>query len=72
MPAPALGKVEKLIVDAIRKSKKPMSTYEIAKSVSISWSTANIHCYKMKSFGVLDCREEEAKIGVKRIVWWIK
>ncbi len=50
----------------------PLSTYEIAKFANISWSTANIHCYKLLVSGMLESREEELKIGVKRVIWNIK
>ena len=69
---PVLGGVGKLIQDVLRSSRKPLSTYEIAKKIGVSWATANIHCYKMKVLGVLDCRSEEVKIGMKRMVWWVK
>ncbi len=67
-----LGKAARLIVGILRKSSRPLSTYEIAKFANISWATANIHCYKLLVSGMLESREEEAKIGVKRVVWNIK
>lgn len=66
-----LGKVEKLVFDTIKKAKNPISTYELAKKAKVSWSTANTHCYKLKSLGLIDSKNEEIKIGSKRIVWWI-
>ena len=65
------NKVDKLIKDILRKEKK-LSTYEIAKKIGISWGTANSHCYKLKSFGIVDCKNEETKVGMGRIVWWLK
>ena len=65
-----INKVDKLIKSALKEKK--LSTYEIAKKIGVSWSTANSHCYKLKSFGVIDCKDEETKVGMKRIVWWIK
>ncbi len=68
----SLDKVDELIQATLRESKKPLSTYEIAKHAPLSWSTANTHCYKLKSFGILEGKYEEARIGIKRIIWWLK
>ena len=68
----SLDKVDELIQSTLKESKKPLSTYEIAKYATLSWSTANTHCYKLKSFGILDGKYEEARIGIKRIIWWLK
>ena len=65
------SKVDRLIRDVLKKEKS-LSTYEIAKKIGISWSTANSHCYKLKAFGVIDCKDEETKLGMRRIVWWLK
>ena len=67
-----LGKVGKLVLDALKRSKRPLSTYEVAKLLNISWSTANTHCYIMKSLGIVDSKNEETKVGMKRMVWWAK
>jgi len=62
----------KLLRAAKRTKKKSRSTYAIAKKIGISWSTANIHCYKLKSEGKIRGEMECAKIGQsKRIMWWI-
>jgi len=65
------NKVDRLIRDILKKEKS-LSTYEIAKKIGISWSTANSHCYKLKSFGIIDCKDEETKLGMRRILWWLK
>lgn len=67
-----LGKAAKLILGIIRKSSRPLSTYEIAKFSNLSWATANIHCYKLLASGRLTSKEDEVKIGIKRVVWKIK
>ena len=67
-----LDKVDKLVRDALKKSVQPISTYDIAKKLKVSWSTANIHCYKLKAYGYIDSKEDEVKIGVKRVVWWLR
>ncbi len=66
-----LDKVDQMIKDVLKKSSQPISTYDIAKRLNISWSTANIHCYKLMAYGVIASRNEEVKIGVKRVVWWL-
>ena len=68
----SLDKVDKLVKGILKKSPQPLSTYDIAKKLEISWSTANIHCYKLKAYGIIDSKNEEVKIGVKRVVWWYK
>ncbi len=64
--------VDILTEKILRSSKQPLSTYEIAKRAKISWSTANIHCYKLKSEGKIDGKLEKAEVGSgKKMVWWI-
>ena len=67
----SLDKVDKLIKEFLKKSSRPVSTYDIAKKLNISWSTANTHCYKLMAYGVVEGKNEEVKIGVKRVVWWL-
>ncbi len=67
----SLDKVDELIKSKLKGSKKPRSTYEIAKIANLSWATANAHCYKLRSFGIIDGKYEEARIGIKRVVWWL-
>lgn len=66
-----LDKVDRMIKDVLKKSPQPISTYDIAKRLNISWSTANIHCYKLMAYGIIASKNEEMKIGVKRMVWWL-
>jgi Mn-dependent DtxR family transcriptional regulator len=64
--------ISKLIIQLLTKRKEKTSTYEVAKGVKVSWSTANIHCYKLKSEGEIDGELEVAKIGSgKKMLWWI-
>jgi len=67
-----LDKIDQLIQNVLTEYKKPLSTYELAKTANISWSTTNAHCYKLMSFGIIDGKNEELRIGIKRIVWWLK
>lgn len=67
----------KSIDDLIEKLLKSLpfgeklSTYEIAKRLKISWSTANVHCYKLKSEKKIEGKEEKKEIGEgKKMLWW--
>ena len=62
-----------MILKLLKESSEPISTYEIAKKVGISWSTANTHCYKLKDAGKVDSKEIVQKIGAgKKVVWFMK
>ncbi len=65
--------IEQLILDVLRKENKPLTTYQIAKKIGVSWSTANTYCYKLKDKGLIRGEEKSARIGMsKKMVWWIK
>ncbi len=67
-----LKSIDELTIYVLKKHRKPMTTYEIAKALGISWSTANIHCHKLKAEGKLISKEEKARLGIgKRVLWWI-
>ncbi len=64
--------VDQITQQILKRSKGPISTYELAKQANISWSTANIHCYKLKSEGKIKGKLEMANIGLgKKMLWWI-
>jgi len=55
--------------------KEGRTTYSIAKKVGISWSTANIHLYKLKINGKIERRlvDVHGKLRTwKQEVWFIK
>lgn len=66
---------ENVSVDAVTeqilaRASRPLSTYEIARSAGISWSTANAHCYKLKSLGKILGKEEQRDVGAgKKMLW---
>ena len=65
--------IESLILEVLRKEKKPLTTYQIAKKLGISWSTANTYCYKLKDRGAIKGEERAARVGLsKKMVWWIE
>ena len=67
-----ISAVDKLIVVALKKSNKPLSTYQIAKSANLSWSTANTHCYKLKSIGMLNMKRVRNHLGQTKVLWNLK
>ncbi|MBN2251846.1 MAG: hypothetical protein JW724_07220 [Candidatus Altiarchaeota archaeon] len=67
-----LMEIDRAILVAIRSSKEPLSTYGIAKGANISWSTANSHCYKLKSLGLISARKQQSRFGQSKILWQLK
>ncbi|MFH1473612.1 MAG: hypothetical protein ABIE55_01840 [Candidatus Aenigmatarchaeota archaeon] len=68
-----LSDVDKNILNLLKKLKSPLSTYQIAKKINVTWPTAISHCYKLKAMDMIDCRNEESKFGSKqKVVWWAK
>jgi len=60
------------ILRLLKKVSTPLSTYQIAKALNISWSTANLHCYKLKTIGKIDGTSSESKFGLgEKMVWWV-
>ena len=66
---PSLNNADKTIIKILRRSKQPISTYEIAKQCRFSWSTANSHCYKLQSLGFIEGEVEEFPLERKKIIW---
>jgi predicted transcriptional regulator len=68
-----LSDIDKKIISVLKSAKAPLSTYQIAKKVSVTWPTAISHCYKLKSLEMIDSKYEESKFGSKqKVVWWLK
>jgi Mn-dependent DtxR family transcriptional regulator len=67
-----LTPIDKVIVEMIRGEKKPVSTYKLAKETKLSWSTVNSHCYKLKSFGILDMASHSSPFGRKKLLWNVR
>jgi len=66
-----INAVDRLMMLALNTAKKPLSTYQIAKNANISWSTANTHCYKLKSIGVLDMKRVKNHFGQTKVMWQV-
>jgi len=69
MQTDELDRIDELIVDILTKSDKPLTTYKLAKKANVAWSTVNIHCYKMKSMGLLSEKYINPEHGRKKIIW---
>jgi predicted transcriptional regulator len=64
-----LTAIDNEIIRRIKSARKPVSTYKLAKETKLSWSTVNSHCYKLKSFGVLDMISKRTPFGQKKMLW---
>lgn len=66
-----LSDVDKTILNLLKKSGKPLSTYQIAKKAKVTWPTANSHCYKLKSMNLIENKQEKSKFGPnEKVIWW--
>ena len=63
--------LDSVIQTVLVRSKKPLSTYEIAKKTGVSWSTANMHCFKLKTQGIFKNKSESSIGRRKKVVWWV-
>ncbi len=71
MNSPKLSEIDENILKFLRESAEPLSTYEIAKKMNVSWSTANIHLKDMQIRGIVKSREDMIK-SKRRIIWWVE
>ena len=46
--------ISKEILKVLRKSKHPLTTCKIATMIGIAWSTAFIHCIRLKTEGKIN------------------
>lgn len=69
MNAPA--DIDETILKILRESHEPLSTYDIAKRLDISWSTANVHLKDLLLKNLVKSKEEMIK-SKRRVVWWIE
>jgi len=64
-----MSTVDKLIVNVLDKSSRPLSTYQIGKRTKVSWSTANTHCYKLKALDKVDMEVIKNHLGQTKTLW---
>ncbi len=63
--------IERKIIEFLRAS--PLSTYQIAKKLKVSWATARFYCYKLKALDLVEESVEKTKRGIgRKIVWKLK
>ena len=67
-----LSEIDKRILQVLKNNMRAMSTYELAKEGKFSWSSANVHCYKLKSMGLIEGYTEEICLGKIRNLWKLK
>lgn len=60
-------KIKQKVLNYIKK-REGATTYQIAKGCVISWSTANIKCFQLKSEGQIT--SEELFEGMNKAVHW--
>jgi len=65
----SLKPVEKMILSLLSSSSRPMSTYEIAKQLSLSWATVNFYCNKLRWNGLLHAEVLTSKTGSRKVIW---
>jgi len=63
--------MDEKILKVLRETPEPLSTYEIAKKLNISWSTANIHLKDLLLKDLVKNKEEMVK-SKRRLVWWVE
>ncbi len=71
MDTPRITEVDEKIIKTLRENPKPMSTYEIAKELNISWSTANIHLKDLLLKKLVKSKEDMVK-SKRRVLWWVE
>ena len=65
------GQTDELIVKTLKQGKKPLTAYEIAKRLKISWPTATKHCMNLLLDGKIE-REVKSSLSGKKILWRAK
>lgn len=66
-----ISEIDEKIIKILRESPEPLSTYEIAKKINISWSTANVHLKDLQLGEMVKSREDMVK-SKRRIIWWVE
>lgn len=65
--------IDNAILNLLKTGKKELTTYEIAKTLKIAWSTTNTHCGELRHKGLLQSRDVKPHIGDgKKRLWSIK
>jgi len=67
-----LTNVDKLILQHLKSSKTPRTTYELAKDLEISWATVNLHCNKLFWMKQIKKEIKVSKTGMKKVYWSVR
>ena len=70
MKMEALDEIDQLLLKKLEEAKGSVSTYKLAKVTNISWSTINIHCYKLEAQGKIMSKLETKQIGSRKKRIW--
>ncbi len=46
--------IEKRILDEVKRSKRPLSTHDLAKKIDVSWHPVMNHCLRLQMAGKID------------------
>ena len=65
-----LDKIDRELLETIRKHPDGITAYELKKKSKYSWSTITIHCMKLKSFDLLNCEKVPFRFSHKNV--WTK
>lgn len=58
---------------AVLKKEDDLTTYQVAKKANVSWSTANMHLFKLYAKGQVKFEELESRVGTGlKTIWRIK
>jgi len=63
--------VDERILQVLRESGKPLTTYQIAKKAKVSWSTANVHLKDLQLRNLVKSKEDVIK-SRKSKIWWME
>ena len=66
-----MQEIDKLILFLLSEAQEPMTTYEIAQEIGISWSTANSYLWKLKDKGKVELLIKRNRF-VKKHYWRLR
>ncbi|MFB6075525.1 MAG: winged helix-turn-helix transcriptional regulator [Candidatus Aenigmatarchaeota archaeon] len=66
-----INEIDDEILRTLTNESEPISTYEVAKKVDVSWSTANTHLKDLQIMDLVKSTEKMSK-GNKTRFWWVE
>ena len=67
-----LDDIDTLILNKIKKSDNGLNTYELSKMTNISWSTINIHCFRLLAMDHIISKLYDDSLQRKKRIWTVK